>query len=131
MKDRSVNILSGRHDPGLYSVYLRTVFRYSSFCLTRNILWRSNMRTRIAVISLVVEDPSSVEPLNQLLFNYREFIIGRMGIPIREKKISLMSVAIDASENDINALTGKIGKLNGVSVKTNFSNVFTEVNEEK
>lgn len=78
---------------------------------------------------MIIEDPSSVEPLNQLLFSYRDTVIGRMGLPIREKKISLISIAVDATENDINALTGKIGKLNGVSVKTNFSNVFTEVQE--
>ena len=82
--------------------------------------------TRVAVISIIVEDNSSVEELNQLLTTYREFIIGRMGIPYKKGKVNIISVAIDASEDTINALTGKIGKLSGVSAKTNYSKVFIE-----
>ena len=84
------------------------------------------MRTRVAVISIIVEDLSSIETLNQLLFSFRDYIIGRMGIPYREKKINLISIALDAPEDTINALTGRLGKLNGVSAKTNYSNVITE-----
>ena len=82
--------------------------------------------TRVAVISIIVEDNSSVEELNQLLTTYREFIIGRMGIPYKKGKVNIISVAIDATEDTINALTGKIGKLSGVSAKTNYSKVFIE-----
>ena len=82
--------------------------------------------TRVAVISIIVEDNSSVEELNQLLTTYREFIIGRMGIPYKKGKVNIISVAIDASEDTINVLTGKIGKLSGVSAKTNYSKVFIE-----
>jgi len=88
------------------------------------------MKSRIAVLSIIVEDPSSVEIINQLLFEYRDTIIGRMGLPYRRKKLSLISIAMDAPEDDINALTTKIGKLNGVSVKANFSNVISEKMED-
>lgn len=88
------------------------------------------MKTRIAVISIIVDDSSSIETLNQILFAYRQYVIGRMGIPYREKNVNLISIAIDAPETVINALTGKIGKLNGVSAKTNYSNVITEVPDE-
>lgn len=84
------------------------------------------MKTRIAVISIIVEDSDSVEELNSLLFSFREYIIGRMGVPYKQKGISLISVAIDAPEDKINALTGKIGRLKGVNAKTNYSNVITE-----
>lgn len=85
------------------------------------------MKSRIAVVSIIVEDISSIEALNEILFSYRQYIIGRMGIPYREKKVNLISIAVDAPEDKINALTGKIGKLSGVHAKTNYSNVITEV----
>ena len=84
------------------------------------------MRTRVAVISIIVENPGSIEKLNQLLFENRDYIIGRMGIPYREKNVNLISIAIDAPEDVINALTGKLGRLDGVGAKTNYSNVITE-----
>lgn len=84
------------------------------------------MKTRIAVISIIVEKSSSVETLNQLLSTYGDYVIGRMGIPYRKAGINIISIAIDAKEDIINALTGKIGRLDGVSAKTNYSNVFCE-----
>ena len=84
------------------------------------------MKSRIAVIAIIVEDTRSIEALNNLLSEYRHYIIGRMGIPYRPKQINLISVAIDAPEDKINALTGKIGRLSGVSAKTNYSSVITE-----
>ncbi len=84
------------------------------------------MKTRVAVISIIVEKNSSVEILNKLLSTYGEYIIGRMGIPYRKSGINIICIAIDAKEDIINALTGKIGKLDGVSAKTNYSNVFGE-----
>lgn len=79
------------------------------------------MNKRIAVMAIIVEDRNSAEPLNALLHEYGEYIIGRMGIPYKEKKVSIVSVAIDAPENTISALSGKIGKLDGVTVKTAYS----------
>ena len=87
------------------------------------------MRTRVAVISIIVENPDSIEKLNRLLFENRDYIIGRMGIPYREKNVNLISIAIDAPEDVINALTGKLGRLDGVGAKTNYSNVITEEKE--
>ena len=82
--------------------------------------------TRVAVISIIVEDSSYIEELNKLLFSYRDYIIGRMGIPYKKGKVNIICVAIDASEDVINALTGKVGRLKGISAKTNYSNVFVE-----
>ncbi len=79
------------------------------------------MDTRVAVISIIVEDEGSVESINRILHTYRQYIIGRMGIPYREKGISIISVAVDAPENEITALSGKIGRLEGVSTKTAYS----------
>ena len=81
------------------------------------------METRVAVISIIVEDPDSVEALNALLHEYGDFIIGRMGLPYREKKINIISIALDAPQDVISALAGKIGNLPGVSAKTAFSGV--------
>ena len=81
------------------------------------------METRVAVMSIIVENPDSAEPLNALLHEFGEYIIGRMGIPYRQRKISIISVAIDAPQNTIAALSGRIGKLDGVSVKTAYSAV--------
>lgn len=81
------------------------------------------MDTRVAVIGIIVENNDSVEELNQLLHEYGDYIIGRMGIPYRERKINIISIAIDAPQDIISALTGKIGRLCGVSVKTAYSNI--------
>lgn len=85
-------------------------------------------KTRVAVISIIVEDTSSTEELNQLLSSCRDNIIGRMGIPYHQRGVNIICVAIDASEDTINALTGKIGKLKGISAKTNYSKVVSEDN---
>lgn len=73
---------------------------------------------RLAVISIIVEDRSKSAQINELLSAFGEFIVGRMGIPYREKGVSVLCVIIDAPMETINTLTGKIGKLNGVSAKT-------------
>lgn len=87
------------------------------------------MDTRVAVISIIVENSDSIETLNQL-YDARDHIIGRMGIPYREKGISIISIAIDASQDIISALSGKIGRLKGVSTKTAYSNVITHTEEK-
>lgn len=83
------------------------------------------METRVAVMGIIVENTDSVEALNTLLHNYGDYIIGRMGLPYRDKNINIVSIAIDAPQDEISALSGKIGKLNGVSVKTAYSNVIS------
>jgi len=81
------------------------------------------METRVAVISIIVEDMDSVERINALLHENGRWVIGRMGIPYREKNISLISVALDGPQDQIAALSGKLGGLKGVSVKTAYSQV--------
>ena len=84
------------------------------------------METRVAVMGIIVEDTDSVEALNWLLHDYGAYIIGRMGIPYRERNINIVSVAIDAPQDVISALSGKIGKLTGISVKTAYGKVMTD-----
>lgn len=79
------------------------------------------METRVAVISIIVEEPNSVEPMNDILHQYSEYIIGRMGIPYRARNMSIISIAVDAPQDKISALSGKIGKLPGVSAKAAYS----------
>ncbi len=78
---------------------------------------------RLAVIAIVVEDPDSVSLMNETLHDYGMYIIGRMGIPVRERGVSLISIAIDAPCSVISAVTGKLGKISGVSVKAAYSKV--------
>lgn len=80
------------------------------------------METRVAVIGIIVENMESIESLNALLHEYGQYIIGRMGIPYREKNINVISIAIDAPQDTISSLTGRIGKLKGIGVKTAYSN---------
>jgi len=84
---------------------------------------RITMDTRVAVIGIIVENPDSVERLNAVLHEYGSYIIGRMGVPYRQRGINVISVAIDAPSDVISALAGKIGNLDGVSSKTAYSNV--------
>lgn len=79
------------------------------------------METRIAHIGIIVEDMGSVEKLNSLLHEYGSYIIGRMGIPYREKNISIISVVLNAPQDIISTLAGKLGMLKGISVKTIYS----------
>ena len=79
--------------------------------------------SRIAVIAVIVEKKEATERLNAILHDYGEYIIGRMGVPYKSKGVNIISIAIDAPEDAINALSGKIGKLDGVSSKIAYSNV--------
>ena len=83
------------------------------------------METRVAVMSIIVENPDSVEQLNSFLHEFGEFIIGRMGIPYRKRKVNIISIALDAPQNTIAALAGKVGSLKGISVKTAYSGVIS------
>lgn len=73
---------------------------------------------RVALIGVVVSEPNSVEQLNRILHDYGQYIIGRMGIPHRERNVSVISIAMDAPQDVIAALSGKLGMLSGVSTKT-------------
>lgn len=83
------------------------------------------METRVAVMSIIVENPEAVEQLNAILHQHGEYIIGRMGIPYRKRGINIISIALDAPQNTLSALAGKIGTLPGVSVKTAYSGVIS------
>ena len=87
------------------------------------------METRVAVMSIIVEDPGAVERINGYLHEFGDYIIGRMGLPYRKRKISIISVALDAPQNTISSLAGKIGSLPGVSVKTAYSGVVSKEND--
>ena len=83
------------------------------------------MQTRVAVMSIIVENADSVEKLNALLHAYGEWIIGRMGIPYRKRGINIIAIALDAPQDTISTLAGKVGGLPGISVKTAYSTVIT------
>ncbi len=87
------------------------------------------METRIAVMSIIVEDSQMAEKLNTLLHECGEFVIGRMGIPYRKRGVNIISIAMDAPQNTIAALAGKIGSLEGVSVKTAYSSIISTAQE--
>ena len=77
--------------------------------------------TRIAIIGIIVSDTEASERINELLHQYSQHVVGRMGIPYREKGISVISVVVDASEDVIGALSGKLGMVKGISTKTIYS----------
>lgn len=81
------------------------------------------MDTRVAVISIIIEEVESVQAMNELLHQYSEYVIGRMGIPYREKGINIISIAIDGPQDAISTLSGKIGRLKGVSSKVAYAKV--------
>ena len=79
------------------------------------------MESKVAVIAIIVENADSVESLNGILHEYAKYLIGRMGIPYHKKNINIISIAVDAPQDTINALSGKIDKLNGVSAQVVYS----------
>lgn len=81
---------------------------------------------RVALIGIIVEKTESTKKLNDVLHEFAEYILGRMGIPCRDKGICIISVAVDAPEDKISALSGKIGMIDGVSAKTIYSKIKTE-----
>ena len=100
---------------------MNTSISFSLSHVTRLFFKEEGMDNRIAVIAMIVEDLDAADELNRILHEYGSYVIGRMGIPYREKSISLISVAVDAPTEVISAMTGKLGALNGVSVKTAYS----------
>ena len=93
-------------------------FRYGFY-----IFRKYTVETRVAVMSIIVECEETIKELNDMLHLCRQYIIGRMGIPYRERGINIISVAIDAPQDVISALSGRIGKLKGISIKIAYSNV--------
>lgn len=86
------------------------------------------MEKRVALLGIIIENSESVEPLNQLLHEYKDYIVGRMGIPYRERAINIISIVIDAPADQINSLTGKIGMLSGINAKAIYSKFAEENN---
>ena len=84
------------------------------------------MENRVAVMSIIVENGEVVERLNNILHDFSDYIIGRMGLPYRKRKVSIIAIALDAPQNTISALSGKIGSLPGVTVKTAYSSVISK-----
>lgn len=89
-------------------------------------IWRDIMtESRVAIIGIIVEDAQSVEALNEILHEYRDYVIGRMGIPYRERGVNIISLAVDAPQDVINSISGKVGRLTGISAKACYSNVIS------
>ena len=84
------------------------------------------MQTRVAVMAIIVDKADSVEKLNAVLHEFGEYIIGRMGLPYRARRVNILSVAIDAPQDVISALAGRLGNIVGISVKTAYSNVISD-----
>lgn len=80
-----------------------------------------NNKSRVAVIGIIIENTENISALNDLIHQYADIILGRMGIPYHKKKINIISLAVDGPINKINELTGKIGQLKDIQVKTAFS----------
>lgn len=80
-----------------------------------------DIETRVAVISIIVENPDAVQQINETLHSASDYIIGRMGLPYKSKNISIISIVIDAPTNIISTVSGKLGRLSGVTVKTAYS----------
>lgn len=79
------------------------------------------METRVAVMSIILEDSARAEEINAVLHTYGRYVIGRMGIPYRQKNIHIISVAVDAPQDVISAMAGKLGRIAGVNIKTAYS----------
>jgi len=93
-------------------------------CALRGAFFLENggtMETRIAILSVIVEKPDAAAEVNNILHEYSDCIIGRMGLPYRQRNIGIISVVLDAPHNTISALSGKLGRLPGVSVQTLYS----------
>ena len=79
------------------------------------------MDTRVAILSVIVEDMDSTEELNSIIHDYSSYIVGRMGLPYRERGINIISLVVDAPQNEISTLSGKIGRLHGVTSRTAYA----------
>lgn len=89
------------------------------------------MENRIAIIGIIVENTKSIDLLNTILHQYGEYIIGRMGLPYPKRDVNIISVAVDAPNDVISAMSGKLGRLDGVSAKATFSKLPDEPARER
>ena len=87
------------------------------------------MEIRIAAITVIVENTESAGQLNALLHDYGRFVIGRFGLPYRERGVNIICVVVEAPQDQISTLSGKIGRLPGVTAKTTYSNIITKLEE--
>lgn len=94
-----------------------------AFCGARTFYFGGFMETRIAQIGIIVESPESVEKMNQILHQYGEYIVGRMGIPYKKRGVSVISIIIDAPSDVISALSGKLGMIEHIKSKTLYANI--------
>lgn len=95
--------------------FLLEVFYFGNM---QTLKWRVKMDKRIGVVGIVVEDINSANEVNAILHDYSHIIVGRMGIPYREKEVSVISLIVDGSSDEISAMTGKLGRVKDVSVKS-------------
>jgi putative iron-only hydrogenase system regulator len=95
--------------------FLLGVFYFGNM---QTLKWRVKMDKRIGVVGIVVEDINSANEVNAILHDYSHIIVGRMGIPYREKEVSVISLIVDGSSDEISAMTGKLGRVKDVSVKS-------------
>lgn len=86
--------------------------------------------TRVAIVGIIVEDKNSVERLNAILHEFGEYVIGRMGLPYRARSINIISIAMDAPTDVISAVSGKLGRLPGVSAKTTYAKLSSDAKHE-
>ena len=84
------------------------------------------MDNRVALIGIMVEIPDSIDTMNRILHEYGQYIIGRMGLPYRERGLSIISIVLDAPMNQISSLSGKLGMLDGISTKTIYQSLKKE-----
>ena len=84
------------------------------------------MDNRVALIGIMVENPDSIETMNRILHEYGQYIIGRMGLPYRERGLSIISIVLDAPMNQISSLSGKLGMLDDISTKTIYQSLKKE-----
>ena len=81
------------------------------------------METRVATLGIIVDQSADTEALNAILHDFREYIIGRMGIPYRQKGMNIICLVVDAPQDEFNSLTGKVGSLEGVNAKACYAQV--------
>ncbi len=85
------------------------------------ISYKNTMENRIALLGIIVEQADSVEPLNALLHEYKDYVVGRMGLPYRQRGVNIISIVLDAPADAISSLSGKVGMLPGVTAKALYS----------
>lgn len=112
-----------RNGIGIFAVYLSHRKSHPMSKMHRSSFFgkEAGMETRVALVGIIVEDMEAAERINALLHEYNQYVIGRMGLPYREKGISIISVVVNAEADIISSLAGKLGMIKGVNVKTVYS----------